>query len=171
LLILYRARGLIVCGGSDAFTMRYGPPWCAIGGHGSAMTQENRSPPTCRGENPSLISWTLWCWMRKGLAAGADLASRKPKAAHQLVYATRKPGQRFAAPSGRHGRQPAQQHREEGALSAIRRLARAIGRRLRRFVVAGGESSGAVTQGALASTRLHCWARDRAWRCRGCAAR
>lgn len=140
---LYREAGLVDAVAGEGFVMPDGPA-LVLSGSCSAMTQKQVA--VYAAENPAYQLDPL-ALDRDGVAPVIDWLARQPRA--PLVYAT-------ASPDAVRAAQDALGQNKAGAiveqaLGAIAVSQRNLG--VRRFVVAGGESSGAVTQ-ALGVTRL-----------------
>ncbi|MFQ3254771.1 MAG: hypothetical protein ACI9U6_003079 [Loktanella salsilacus] len=141
---LYRTAGLIDAVGSDAFTMPDGPA-LVLSGSCSAMTQKQVAAYAAANPSYQLDPLVLDA---EGVQPALDWLAQQSGA--PLVYATASPDKVRAAQDAMGGARAGSIVEE--ALSAIAVARRYAG--VRRFVVAGGESSGAVTQ-ALGVTRLH----------------
>jgi uncharacterized protein YgbK (DUF1537 family) len=140
---LYRKAGLVDAVSGDAFTMPDGPA-LVLSGSCSAMTQKQVAAYAADNPSYQLDPLTLDAG---GVQPVLDWLAGQSGA--PMVYATASPDKVRAAQDAL-GREQAGSI-VENALSAIAVARRDAG--VRRFVVAGGESSGAVTQ-ALGVTRL-----------------
>lgn len=124
-----------------------GPGAVVLSGSCSAMTRQQVAAYIATGQ-PALQLDPL-ALARDGVGAAREWLAAQPAGSAPLIYATAEPDAVRLAQS-RLGTGRAGEMVEE-ALAALARLARDRGRH--RFVIAGGETSGAVTQ-ALAVTRL-----------------
>jgi uncharacterized protein YgbK (DUF1537 family) len=144
---LYAAEGLLPAGAADGLPPAPDGPALLLSGSCSAMTRAQVARQAAKGPSHRLDPLTL---AEAGPAAALDwLAQQVPDAA-PLIYATAEPAE-VAAAQDRLGRARAGEV-VETALADIARAALANG--TRRFVVAGGESSGAVAL-ALGVARLN----------------
>ncbi len=134
---LYRAAGLVDVAGGDVWTMPEGPA-LVLSGSCSAMTQ--RQVAAYAADNPSYQLDPL-ALDRDGVQPVLDWLAGQ--GGTPLVYATASP-EKVRTAQVELGRERAGRIVED-TLAAIAVSQRNLG--VRRFVVAGGESSGAVTQG------------------------
>ena len=143
---LYRAEGLLEDGASQAAWPQAGPGAVVLSGSCSAMTRRQVTAYTAQAPGFRLDPLDL---ADKGPQAALEWLASQPADAAPILYATAEPDEVRVA-QDKLGVTRAGEI-VEAALAQLAVTARDQGRR--RFVVAGGETSGAVTQ-ALGVTRL-----------------
>ena len=143
---LYRSEGLLEDGAGQATWPQAGPGAVVLSGSCSAMTRKQVAAYTAKAPGFRLDPLEL---AESGPQAALDWLAGQPPEAAPILYATAEPDAVRAA-QDKLGVARAGEIVED-ALAQIAVAARDQGRR--RFVVAGGETSGAATQ-ALGVTRL-----------------